>query len=241
MKSQSIDIAMTAALRPRILYRTLSSIWGYLKWSGGFRLVVDIAPVGDLRHTQNDVLDVVRRHFPNGYEVRAAKDSPQADALKWTWEKARGPFFLQWEDDWTMVRDIDLSIPLHFMEQNHDTGMVVFDRVEKPIYSTRYKRNFQYLNNGFWRRHSEKSLGGPPALVKKEFADDVCQIVNGDVCLDILSRRPEAEGILSRWQIYVYAVDPIGIVQDIGKEWMQSQNLVRIKRTDKGVQWIPKA
>ena len=235
-----IDIAMTAALRPSVIRQTLSSIKSNLAIHD--KLAVDVAPVGNRFYDQAHILGIVREYFPGSYEARMQRESLQADALKWTWQNVTTGLFWQWEDDWELtmpIHEVEIQMMVDFMKQNQNLAMVILDRCEKPVYTKPgYKDQFRYIHSGMWKREEGKSLGGPPALVRKEYADQVCQIVDGDVCLDILSPKPEAQSILNKWDIYLYGKGPDGLVRDIGKPWMEQQGLKRIKRTDKGVQWV---
>ena len=237
-----IDIAMTAALRPQIVRRTLSSLQDNLTFMNESKLVVDIAPVGDTRRSQADILEVVRQYFPDRYNARMQRESLQADALKWTWQHVTTEFFWQWEDDWELtcpISETEVKLMVDFMNNNPNLGLILLDRCEKPVYlKAGYMDQFRYIHSGMWNREEAKSLGGPPALIRKEYADQVCSIVDGAVCLDILSSEPEAQSVLDKWDIYLYGKNPDGLVRDIGKPWVAEMGLKRIKRSDKGVQWV---
>lgn len=235
-----IDIAMTAAIRPDILERTLSSLKRYLIWGGEFRLFADIAPVGDLKYTVGEVMEVIASHF-DSYKVRTLTDSPQADALKWSWQSTQTEYLLQWEDDWELKSPVNLETVIDFMDQDPKIGMVYFDRFGKSVLDySGYKDKFTYLHSGFWERKMEKSLGGPPALLRASYAREVLPFIDGYTCLDILSREPRVQPILDKWRTFVYTATTGHLVEDIGKQWKEERGIVMVKRTERGVQWQKK-
>lgn len=238
-----IDIAMTAALRPEIVARTLTSLSKNLRWSLGFRLIVDVAPVGEKGVTQNDVLEKIMMTWDTncGLTCRALEESLQAEALQWTWSKSDSRFMLQWEDDWELVQPVDLGEMVSIMERNREIGMLYLDRAGKSILDyPKYKGSFLYMEPVVWKRVLGKSLGGPPALLRHEYVKEVLEILDGVTCLDLLSRQPHAQALLKRWTVAVYTgSDGKGnLVKDIGKEWKEQQGIRMKKDTPRGVTWI---
>lgn len=242
---RQIDIVMTAALRPEILEATLSSLEKNLAHCGWeFRLVVDIAPVGDKQHKQKDVAAVAQKFFPpDRLVVRTLADSIQAEALKWTWDTSKSPYILQWEDDWVLEKPVMVNDLLYSFIQNPKLGMLYLDRAGKSVTDyARLQTVCAKLDKSTWKRHSGKSLGGPPAMLRREYANAVCSILDGVTCLDILSSSVEAQEILSFWEIFIYTGrDGKGnLVKDIGKQWRKERGIGMVKKTKRGVTWIRK-
>ena len=238
---KTLDIAMTAALRPEILRKTLLSLKQYIEFDGDLRLVIDVAPVGDKRHLQEDVVSVAQGIFDNDKVVcRILDESLQADAVKWSWLSTQGDCFLQWEDDWILKKKLIVSELEDFMFAKKRVGMIYLDRGDKSVFThPGYFDSFVREDLEFFKRIKGKSIGGPPALINKKYAKDIMQIVDGTVCLDILSSAPLAQFVLNRWDTYVYVSNcGGGFVADIGKAWMAQQKLKRVKRTEKGVLWM---
>lgn len=234
-----IDITMTAALRPKILERTLASICSNLIWPDGFCLIVDIAPVGDRKYTQDGVAGIVHSYFAD-HKIRMLPESKQADALKWTWENVDSPYALQWEDDWVLRSRIELSSLIHFMNQDTSIGVIAFDRYRKSVLNyPGYEGKFRYIHSGMWERVKEKSLGGPPALMRKKYMAEVLTIVDGDICLDVLSNMKSSRALMKKWGVYVYTATSGALVEDIGKEWRAKRGLKMVKDTPRGVTWLP--
>lgn len=245
---QTLDIAMTAALRPNVLVRTLASLQKNLRYNGELRLVVDIAPVPLLQAEkelvvckQREIVDLVSFYFPRN-SVRCLMDSLQADALYWTWATATSAFVLQWEDDWELECPLDLhSVMKIFQEPIHPPmGAVCFDRVGKSVKDhPGYEGQFERRGEWLWERIQGKSLGGPPALMSREYVEAVLPILDRRTCLDLLSRCPQAQTVLAQWTICTLVNDGRGYVRDIGKQWKEAQGIRMKKNTARGVTWIP--
>lgn len=240
-----IDIAMTAALRPEIVRHTLESIRDNLKYDGGFNLWVDVAPVGDNRYQQNDVVNTINNTVRWPLQYRAIEDSPQADALKWTWESTGSEYILQWEDDWILDRTVDLSMLLAYMDDHPWYGMMYFDRQGKSVLDyPGYKGSFTCVSekSNIWERKKGKSLGGPPAILSQRYVRDVLPLITGNICLDLLSKEKTAQKVLQRWGTCVFTGhDGKGhLVRDTGKYWRAGMGLKMVKNTKRGVTWIKK-
>lgn len=246
-----VDICMTAALRPDIVVQTLESLKKNINLmvSAAFfhslRLVVDIANVGDPQYTQQDVLDAIHQTVP-GWDVIARalpEGSVQAEALRWTWKTSDAPCILQWEDDWTLEKEVSMQVLLRAFLSFKRLGMLYLDRAGKSVldYGGYSKGTFEKVGNGFYRRKKGKSLGGPPAVLSRQYINAVMPLLDGVTCLDVLSQGKKAQKVLSNWELFVFTgLDNKGnLVQDIGKEWRAKRGLKMVKNTERGVTWKP--
>lgn len=242
-----IDITMTAALRANILVKTLTSIRKNLEYSGGFRLIVDVAPVPLEKQSkdyivrkQHEIVEIAQCYFPR-CSTRCLFDSPQADAVRWTWAHATSEFVLQWEDDWVLEKNINLQDVVDHFEP--DMAIMCFDRHGKSVRTyPGYQDQVEQHSKQVWYRVRGKSLGGPPALMRNQYMQQVVPLIEENRCLDTMSHDPVVEKLLSKWKIGIYlGEDGKGnLVQDIGKEWKRDQGFVMKKNTPRGVTWYKK-
>lgn len=240
----SIDIAMTAAKRPDVIERTLVSIKKYIDYRP-LRLVVDIAHVGDEKVTQEETLELIDREFnipTHGLTVtpRVLYFSLQAEAVKWTWKESTSGFMLQWEDDWVLRRKLNINILLNIMKKYPTMGMLYLDRYKKSVLDYQgYQGRFKKKADNLYIRLKGKSLGGPPALLRRSYINDVIPLIQDTICLDTISPGKEAQELLKNYATGVYiGEDRKGnLVEDIGKQWRQDNNLIMVKKTKVGVQW----
>ena len=238
-----IDVAMTASIRPDVIIRTLESIGTNITYRP-LRLIVDISHVGEVhKYSQDYCIEVIKNcctQYGIDLVYRKLPLSLQAEALKWTWSKADTDFVLQWEDDWVLLQKIDITVLMQLMNK-HQFGMLYFDRYKKSVVDyPGYKGVFNKLTNNTYVRIKGKSLGGPPALLKKEYIKAVLPLIKDEVCLDTISPTKEVQEVLKNWSIGVYYHTKGNLVKDIGKEWKERNNLIMRKNTKVGVQWIKK-
>jgi len=236
-----IDICMTAALRPDIVKRTIESIKNNLRLDvHTIRLIVDIAPIGELRYTQPDLLTMMTDIFPGKVVGRCLHDSIQAEALRWSWLTSTSPFIFQWEDDWVLEKPVNVHHLLIPFLLNDRLGMLYLDRADKSVHTHYTNGQVKKIGDFMWSRVKGKSLGGPPAILRREYIDGVKPLLDGVTCLDILSSTDKAQKVLSRWDICIYTgpCDNGKFVRDIGKQWKKDNGLRMVKGTKRGVTWL---
>ena len=243
-----IDITMTACIRPDIFERTLKSIGENIDYRP-LRLIVDVAPIGITNKYSSEYMVEFIQSICNKYDIqvttRALAVSWQSEALRWTWKEAITPYVLQWEDDWVLRQKLDLYMLVDLMQKHYNIGMIYFDRYQKSVLTHKQYKGFfinskSAYNDNIYIRIKDKTLGGPPALLSREYMRQVIPIIKDNECLDITSESKKAQELLKSWILCVYTGDGNkgNLVEDIGKEWLANHNFKRIKRTDKGVQWI---
>jgi len=233
-----IDITMTAALRPEIVERTLKSISDHIIFNGILRLIIDIAPVGDNKYNQLDILNIAPKYFSN-INIRTRDISYQAEALIWAWRNAESEFILNWEDDWELLEDIYFDKLIEYFNYYRKLAAINFDRQEKSILNyPGYKDKFELLNKNLYQRKMGYSLGGPPALIRGEFIKQALKYVNPFEYFDITSRKPEVQSFLNEWDHATLIHYDGPYVKDLGKEWRKKHGLKMVKDTSIGVQWV---
>jgi hypothetical protein len=118
-----IDIIRTSASRPGLLKMSTRSLMGHLKFSG--QTIV---------HLHEDVLnhdlskDVIRYAKDCGFYDNIKIDNPpkgQGGSLTWLIEQTRSKYVLNIEDDYDVLRDIDLDRIVQIMDQSEGTETVV--------------------------------------------------------------------------------------------------------------------
>ena len=242
-----IDITMTAiVLRSEILRETLISLVKNLKYSNPLRLIIDVAPAANSSFTQHDLYKVASTYFDNAHLIcRMVEESKQAEAIKWMWSKSESDFVLHWEDDWVLTRGLDLDKIENLFFKHYTLGMLYFDRCQKSVLDyPGYKGVFAQseMAPSIYIRLKGKSLGGPPALLRKSYKEAVLPLMKDNECLDITSRTKGAKKLLEEWETCVY-VGESGkgrLVKDIGTAWRESKGLKMKKNTPRGVTWVRK-
>jgi hypothetical protein len=231
-----IDITTIATIRPDILRTTLGSLKKYLCYPGGFRLILDIAPVGEKGRDRVDVIWVAKDFFTH-QTVRLLDVSHQAEAQKWVWSISSSPQVVQWEDDWQLLRKICVREVCSIFA-DPTVAMVSFDREGKSAkdYSG-YKNMFEQVDRNLYRRIKHLNFGGPPAIINREYLKWALPYMRDNECLDVTCERADAQGFLRGWKFYVMTHDDGPLVRDIGKAWMKKNGFKKEKRSSEGFRW----
>lgn len=234
-----IDITMISTIRPEIVRRTLQSLVKYLKNPDGFKLIIDIAPVGEMDKTQDDIAKIAGSCFEE-IIARTNLISYQAEALIWTWQQAGGEFILNWEDDWEVMQNINISQLISVFNEYPKLAAINFDREGKHILTYQgYKGQFFPIpGKDIYQRKTGYSLGGPPAIIRKEYIKEALNYISPVECLDITSQKAEVRKFLDTWDHATIARSNSAYVKDIGHQWKKEHGIKRIKDSKVGVQWV---
>lgn len=122
---KSIDITMTATLRPEILEKTLSSFWlnMFSQYDYDYRLIINIDPIGDCGCLSEDVLDVANSYFSNViYNCPDSHSFPRA--VKWVWSKSTSDYVFHLEDMWLSLAHINLQHLVYIIDNYPKIGCV---------------------------------------------------------------------------------------------------------------------
>ena len=128
----TIDITTISTIRPGIIETTFASLKKNLCIGDQeFRLILDIAPIGEKNKTRADV-EAVAKHYFDWRVVRVIDESLQAEAQIWVWSVANSDYIVQWEDDWELLRKVCFKdVVLAFVDPA--VAMVFFDREGKSV------------------------------------------------------------------------------------------------------------
>jgi hypothetical protein len=232
---------MIAALRPSVIQRTLESFRRNVRYSKKFRIVAAVAPppIGEPGVSQ----DIVKSLLSSFYPLKALTEGTEShsDCQIWIWKHCEGEFFLQWEDDWELLKPLDLDLMVEIMVRRKDLAYINFDRKEKSLFVYKsYVKSFERLERGLFSRVRGKSLGGPPAIVRNSYAARAADFMKSNEAPDRTSRSKEVQDFLRSYMIghYIGGDEKGGIVRDIGTVWRQSMGLRKTTKLG-SVRWVP--
>lgn len=238
-----MDVAMIAALRPKVIRKTLETFKKNIRYSGSFRVVAAIAPppIGDAGVSQKDVKKLIESFYPLKAQTKGTKS--HSDCQSWIWKNCDSDFFLQWEDDWELLKPLDLDLMVETMRRRRDFAYINFDRKEKSLLTHRpyvERHLFNKLEQGLFFRVRGKSLGGPPAIVRASYAAKAAEFIKSNEAPDRTSGTKEVQKFLRGYVIghYIGQDGEGAIVQDIGTVWRQAKGLRKTTKLG-SVRWIP--
>jgi len=224
-----MDIAMTATLRPDILEKTLASFKKYLlKEFEDHRLVINIDPIGD-HSTLKDMVKIVDSHFVH-YEIICPKTPNFAKAFRSVWAYANTRYVLHLEDDWEMLRPVDLDSIIDIMEMDSNLALLRLPLWDCADLCKQWNRQFPW-NGTYYQCPENMKFGlgfsGNPSIIRKQFIKEVWPLLHTKSCPEkqIKGSTPEMKKVLSKWEYGVFGgPGEKAAVKDIGRKWREENN-----------------
>lgn len=225
-----LDVTMTATLRHEVLEETLASFRMNLFKNHPIRLIINIDPVGD--STVDDVLKVCEKYIDFRTEWNAPDTPSFPKAFRWVWSKVSSPVVFHLEEDWALLREVDLDVRLLFtMAVIQDLAILRLPFFKSGIDSMKNWNLFFPYNGLYYECPQElkKRVGfcGHPSLIRKDWIvsvrDHLTDDFNPEKALQFSDKRgdPELQAKIEAWN---YAV--IGkpgddkYIDDLGRPWM---------------------
>ena len=227
-----VDITMTATRRPDILRRTLES-FTKLMFSpvlDQVRLVVNVDPAG-LPISSFDIIDVCREFFPNGnIHCRLAAEPSFGSAFCWTWSQVSAPWVFHLEDDWELLRPVELSAMIALMEEEPDLAVM---RLPYKLTGEELSKNWNLFfpwNGRYFECPANYAGGagfsGHPSLIRSDFVKRTLKFLNPNHNPEkqFHARIPDLQKVVLEYRYGVWAERSAPpIIKDIGRDWMTQQ------------------
>jgi len=203
-----IDITMTAVLRPAVLDKSLASIVKNLvKDQNRFRLIINVDPIGEDVDPMA-VVEVARKHFDNViYNIPSEPSFPKA--VKWIWLASEAPYVFHWEDDVSLLREIDIDDMIRIHKKYLDVAalrLYIRDTPKKKVLHI-FRSNWRYNKDGFYIADNwQEQFGLNPNLIKKEFIKEAVHILRDDINPEKVFRVKYAWSVplISKWKYGLY-------------------------------------
>jgi len=221
-----LDITMTATRRPEIIERTIQSFKENMLWNCDCLLTANIDPVGGSEEDGEAAARVMEKHF--NAHIRMPKVADFGGAFKWCWEQTTADYVLHLEEDWELLKPIDLSQILRLLELHKDLALLrlpAFPSTEKTMKNW----NKFFLWNGEFFECPEDlriTVGfcGHPSIIKGEYIHRCVRWLESN-------RNPEKQfhkggprkltAEVLRWRYGVFGgLCESPTVRDIGREWI---------------------
>ena len=226
-----IDVTITATMRSYIFRQTVSSFKKYLFKDDLFKgkppsVIINIDPVGpdpDVRF----VLSVVRQYLSRIVFIRVPGEPSFPKAFKWVWSQTEADFVFHLEDDWELLRPIDLGRMIEVMKSKPDLAALRLPWKATQADSMKNWRYFFPWNGEFFECPTElkRAVGfcGHPSLIRGEFVRNTVKLLDP-------TRNPEKQfhhgdpallEEVDKWRYGVFArPNEPSAIRDIGRKWM---------------------
>lgn len=237
-----IDVLMTAVLRPELLRRTLMSFRQKFVCKEEMRLILNIDLIGSDDVIADDVLKVASEFFDN-VKYRISDEPNVTKAVMWLFVSAENKYCFFLEDDWEILETIHIKFLINTLESIADLASIDLNRDPDESALLRccvpqdltkmYARKFAFIDR----------IAFGPALIKKEFIDDILPFMrenfNAEVqlrCPLIFCMREKIKG----WRFARYLGPSFKtLVKDIGRDWRKKHKWGKeIDRKTYRFKWI---
>ena len=226
---------MTATCRPELVDQTLRSFRkGLLGSDPTHRLIVNIDPVPEA--APDGVCRVLKEYFGANTEIRRPASPSFPGALKWCWSQVTTEYFLNLEDDWELLVDLDLNDMLMVMDEHPWLATLRLPKgqtAETECVQSGSPREPRYLWNGrFFQcpagRTGKNGYYGSPSLIRNYWAQQVWPLLQDHASPEKQLRRlKEAKNpAVWCWEHGVYSVpNTPAVIQDIGTQWRRDRGI----------------
>ena len=233
-----IAVTMTATLRPSIVRRTLNSFCSNC-FNMDEVLIINIDPVGndskyaEVYPTSMDCMEdaVLENWLKRLVVVNTPTTASFPAAFKWVWQRAITntdfDYIFHLEDDWQLLRGVDLSDMVRLMEENEDLLILRLSQFLTGQDRTKNWNKWLYWTGEFFEPKPEEKglLGfcGHPSLIKREFVEAALKVLDGihNPEKQIKGHNKIMKPLYDRGRFGVYSPQNCGpTVMDIGRPWM---------------------
>ena len=205
----SFEFTTTACCRPEIIERTYQSFSNNLlnvNFSKSI-LYINIDPIP--KNTNPElVLDIAKKYF--GEVIYNIPKSPNfTNALKWCWSKPKNKYFFHLEDDWILLKSIDINVLVKLINNKY----------------------VSVLLRGYKKDRNTIDLA--PSLFSTEFANRISKKLNINYNPEEQIRAPIGSDIrISEPTDCTLRYPDEIVIKDIGREWLRNNNIKRNNTKD---------
>lgn len=205
----NISFCTTATCRPGMVNQTYSSFAQNLKGVDLSKVTmylnVDPCPSKDVG-LRNDVIEVAKKYFGNVVHMCPKKPNPSA-AVNWLWTSADSDYLFLLEDDWTLIKPVDVPGMLRCFEASQD------------VLEVRLR----------WKISEKFAFGLSPGIVSRRFYKHYA----GKFSTKLAPEPQLREGLaIEAYQVgrnlLPWPSSPEIVVKDTGREWREKRGITLV-------------
>lgn len=229
-----IDIVMTATIRPRVVYETLSSFCEnvFLK-SEDFRLIINIDPVGENVHPE-EVVNVCKSFFKD-VVYNVPETANFAKAVMWVWKTSESDVVFHLEDDWLVTSEVDIYSMIGILKKDKSIAnlrLSKYDIPDKQVVRL-WKAFYTYTGNGYFVTSKNNQFGLNPMLLKREFIQEALPLMSESSNPEKQFRPSSNEKmnkLINKWNYGLFGKPGSkALVVDNGLKWRQKMGFDKPK------------
>jgi hypothetical protein len=254
-----IDICMIGVVRPAMIRETVRSLVdNMLNDNHEYRMIVNVDPVGERKHSQEEVLRVIAE-FDYFHEITSRLPSTPSvvKAVKWVLDQAETDLVIFKEDDIKILEPLYLDSMIEALNNNPKISSLHTDKwgtkldhartLNKGLKIKRSGFEWDFTKNGFYQASQwQRAYSFLPNLTRIEFIQEAKKYIMprvGQSPTNILKGKAgDIDGTLFKFlkswgYAYWQLPDKPKQIEDLGKEWKQKRGW---KKPPRGVwqTWI---
>lgn len=225
-----MDITITACKRSRVLRRTLESFKLNLIGDLPCRVIINIDPVG-LDEDPYLCLDICRLYFDNVcHRIQPVPNF--SDAFKWVWSMVKDDFVLHLEDDWELIRKVDLKDMFRILQSEPDLALLRLPQFKSGADTMKNWDKIYPYNGTYFECPKELKMEvgfcGHPSIIKKTFIKNTGPYIDTSINPEKQFHHGPKEIMaeIPKWRYGVYAKpNEPNAIADLGRRWMVENKL----------------
>lgn len=236
MDKIKIDITMTACLRPEIVKKTLQTFSKYLFNDPDFdyRLIINIDETGSNEDCDyhdliaEEIIQICKQSFSLiNYNLRWENMSNFPKAFKWVWDQVDADYVFHLEDDWELLRHVNLKKMIGLMEKYRLLKILRLSAFHAGQDNMKNWNRFYPWNGEFYECPKNliggMAFSGHPSLIKSDWIYYVRKYLNGisNPEKQIKWRDRNIGPYIQNFRYGVFSEQNIGpTIVDLGRKWM---------------------
>jgi len=244
-----IDITMTCTKRLSIFKRTVESFYNnmfkdYLDQGNELHFIINIDPIGNEGNTF-DFISVLNNIPKISMLINTPSQVSFPKAFKWVWENTTADYVCPLEDDWELLRKVNLLDLIRILEEEKDLALLRLPAFHAGKDSMKNWNKFFPYNGKYYEcpEDMKRGLGfcGHPSLIKGEFVRNTIPYLdenrNPEKQFHSRGRTPIMQEIV-KWRYGVYGTPgALPLIKDIGRKWMVKSGYRKAGCKAHFVQW----
>jgi len=226
-----IDITITATRRHKILRRTLESFYKNLFKGYPTRIIINVDPVGEDEDSELSLRECFE--FTDNVDWFYPDEPSFPKAFHRAWEAVQSPMVFHLEDDWELLREVDLHEMLQLIATFPELAILRLSGTSAAETTIKAWNKFLDWNGDFFEvKYEDKArigFSGHPSLIRgswiKAIHPHLDTVRNPEKQIQDAWRRRNrglTEEIWKwRYGVFSHPGDP-ATIKDIGRDWIKT-------------------
>lgn len=228
-----LNVTMTAMNRRELINTTVSSFYHNLlrnfKPVSHRRFIMNIDPLPDKPTTAADIESIINivDFYDFTYAVNTPEEANFGEAFKWCWSLCDVDWVFNLEDDWELLRPVDIKDLILIMQNNPDLASLRLPQFRSDADGMKNWNLWFPWNGEFFECPDDLRVSqgfcGHPSLIRGEFVKKCAPLIDP-------TKNPEKQfhhgnpalvEEVAKWRFGVYGKpNESNYIQDLGRRWM---------------------